>query len=369
MSELYIGMMSGTSLDGIDAVLVDFGENMRLVGTHTIAMPDDLRTCLGELCQNGPDEIERMGRLDVELGELFATAALGVLKSSEHLASEIRAIGSHGQTIRHRPVGSHAFTLQIGDPNVIAERTGISVVADFRRRDMAAGGQGAPLVPAFHAAAFAHATRNRIILNLGGVANITVLPAGQPDKATGFDTGPANLLMDAWSMACRGQAYDAGGEWAASGDVNSRLLARLLTHPFLARAAPKSTGREDFHPDWLRTELDSLPDRVSDADVQATLLELTTESVARAITGLNLAPGDLFLCGGGAQNTALWHRLTSRLPDWSVDSTTTLGLAPSWVEATAFAWLARQRLTGQPGNLPAVTGAAGFRVLGGIYPP
>lgn len=369
MSELYIGMMSGTSLDGIDAVLVDFAEGIRLVGTHTIAMPDGLRARLGELCQNGPDEIERMGRLDIELGELFASAARGVLESSEHQASEIRAIGSHGQTIRHRPDGLHAFTLQIGDPNVIAERTGISVVADFRRRDMAAGGQGAPLVPAFHAAAFAHAARNRVILNLGGVANVTVLPAEQPDRVTGFDTGPANLLMDAWSMACRGQAYDAGGEWAASGDVNPRLLARLLMHPFLTRVAPKSTGREDFNPDWLRTELDALPERVSDVDVQATLLEFTAESVVHAIKGLNLTPGDLFLCGGGAQNTALWHRLASLLPDWSVDSTSALGLAPGWVEATAFAWLARQRMTGQPGNLPAVTGASGFRVLGGLYPP
>jgi len=369
MSELYIGMMSGTSLDGIDAVLVDFAEGVRLIGTHSIPMPAGVRARLIALCQSGPDEIERMGRLDIELGELFATAALGVLASSEHRAAEIRAIGSHGQTIRHRPHGPHAFTLQIGDPNVIAERTGVTVVADFRRRDIAAGGQGAPLVPAFHAAAFSHQKRNRVILNLGGIANITVLPAGQPEAVTGFDTGPANLLMDAWSMACRGQAYDAGGEWASSGDISTHLLNRLLAHPFLARPAPKSTGREEFHPDWLQTELDALSERVSDVDVQATLLEFTTETVARAIEGLNLEAGDLFLCGGGAHNTALWHRLARRLPGWSVDSTSTLGLAPGWVEASAFAWLARQRLQGHPGNLPAVTGTAGYRVLGGIYPP
>lgn len=369
MSELYIGLMSGTSLDGIDAVLVDFADGVRLVGTHTIAMPDDLRARLMALCQSGPEEIERMGRVDSELGELFAAASMGVLHSSEHKAAEVRAIGSHGQTIRHRPYGQHAFTLQIGDPNVIAERTGITVVADFRRRDIAAGGQGAPLVPAFHAAVFGHDVRNRIILNLGGVANITVLPAGQPAAARGFDTGPANLLMDAWSMACRGLAFDAGGEWAASGDVSLPLLNRLLSHPFLGREAPKSTGREEFNLDWLRSELDLLAERVSDVDVQATLLEFTCETVAEAIGTLGLTSGDLFLCGGGALNTALQHRLAQRLPQWALDSTSTLGIAPGWVEATAFAWLARQRMEQRPGNMPAVTGASGYRLLGGIYPP
>lgn len=369
MSDLYIGLMSGTSLDGIDAVLVDFANGIRLVGTHTIPMPDDVRTQLLSLCQSGPEEIEHMGRLDVEMGRLFAAAVQGVLHTSGHAAAQVRAVGSHGQTIRHRPRGKHAFTLQIGDPNVIAERTGITVVADFRRRDIAAGGQGAPLVPAFHAAVFAHSERNRVILNLGGVANITVLPAGQPDMVSGFDTGPANLLMDAWTMACKGLAYDKGGQWAASGKVNRHLLERLMAHPFLARPAPKSTGREEFHLDWLHSELDLLAERVSDADIQATLLEFTATTVAMALESLNLAPGDLFLCGGGAHNTALQVRLQQRLPDWSLDSTSALGLAPGWVEATAFAWLARQRLEHRPGNLPVVTGASGYRVLGGIYPP
>lgn len=369
MRELYIGLMSGTSLDAIDAVLVDFASGVRLVGTHTIPLPAPLRGQLAALCQSGPDEIERMGRLDVEIAELFALAALGVLASSEHTAPEIRAIGSHGQTIRHRPQTTPGFTLQIGDPNVIAERTGIAVVADFRRRDMAAGGQGAPLVPAFHAAVFGHPERNRVILNLGGIANITVLPANNPDAVTGFDTGPANLLMDGWSMACRGQPYDAGGEWGASGDVSMHLLGRLLAHPFLSLPPPKSTGREDFNLEWLRSELDGMAGRLPDADVQATLLELTTESVARAICDLALEPGDLFLCGGGAHNKALCHRLISRLPDWVIASTSSLGLAPGWVEATAFAWLARQRLERQPGNMPAVTGAKGARVLGGLYTP
>lgn len=369
MKELYIGLMSGTSLDAIDAVLVDFSEGVRLVGTHTIPMPAVMREQLTALCQSGPDEIERMGRLDAELGHLFARAAVGVLESSEHSCKDIRAIGSHGQTVRHRPHAAPGFTLQIGDPNVIAEQTGIPVVADFRRRDIAAGGEGAPLVPAFHAAVFGHPDRHRIILNLGGIANITVLPAGGAGQVTGFDTGPANLLMDGWSAACRGLPYDAGGEWASSGDVNDLLLGRLLSHVFLAQEPPKSTGREDFNLNWLLAILDILPVRVSDADVQATLLEFTVESVARAIDGLGMVQGDLFLCGGGAHNTALWHRLAERLPAWHVSSTSALGIAPGWVEATAFAWLACQRINHRPGNLAAVTGAKGSRLLGGLYAP
>lgn len=369
MSELYIGLMSGTSLDAIDAVLVDFSAGVRLLGTHTIPMPAVMREQLTALCQSGPDEIERMGRLDVELGLLFARAARGVLDSSEHSAGDIIAIGSHGQTVRHRPHAAPGFTLQIGDPNVIAEQTGIPVVADFRRRDIAAGGEGAPLVPAFHAAVFGHPQRHRIILNLGGIANITVLPAGASDTVTGFDTGPANLLMDGWSAACRGLPYDAGGEWASSGDVNTPLLGRLLNHVFLTQEPPKSTGREDFNLNWLLAILDTLPGRVSDADVQATLLEFTVESVARAIERLGLPGGDLFLCGGGAHNMALWHRLAERLAAWQVSSTSSLGIAPGWVEATAFAWLACQRINQHPGNLPDVTGARGPRVLGGLYAP
>lgn len=368
MSELYIGLMSGTSMDAIDAALVDFAQGMRLVGTHSIALPDELKARLTELAQPGPDEIERLGRTDVELGRLFAEAVRGVLESSEHHAAEVRAIGSHGQTIRHRPQGHHPFTLQITDPNTIAEVTGITVVADFRRRDMAAGGQGAPLVPAFHASVFGHESHHRVVLNLGGIANITVLPGGHPEKAYGFDTGPANTLMDAWSQLKRGMAYDAGGEWAASGDVQAGLLQKLLSHDYFRRAAPKSTGREDFHLVWLQEQLASLDTQIADVDVQATLLDLTAISVADAIRNTGLAQGELLLCGGGTFNTALWHRLRNLLPDWSLHSTADFGLAPGWVEAAAFAWLARQTLLGLPGNLPAVTGAAGPRILGGIWP-
>lgn len=368
MSELYIGLMSGTSMDAIDAVLVDFSQGIRLAGTYSLPLPDALRERLARLCQSGPDEIDSMGRLDVELGEYFAAAVSGVLKSSEHHAAEIRAIGSHGQTLRHRPQEPHRFTLQIGDGNTIAERAGIAVVADFRRRDMAAGGQGAPLVPAFHAGIFAHPQRHRIVLNLGGIANITLLPAGRPDAVSGFDTGPANILMDAWCRQHKNKPYDSGGEWAASGDVHAGLLAQLMNHPFFTLSPPKSTGREDFHPGWLRQELQTLGQSVAAADVQATLLELTAASIAHAIKTTGMAEGDLLLCGGGAFNSTLWHRLHDLLPAWTLHSTADFGLAPNWVEATAFAWLARQTLLGLPGNLPAVTGAAGLRVLGAVYP-
>jgi anhydro-N-acetylmuramic acid kinase len=368
MKELFIGLMSGTSMDAIDAVLADFSQGARLLGTHSIPLPENLRARLIALAQSGPDEIERLGRTDVELGRLFAATAKGVLASSEHHAAEIRAIGSHGQTIRHRPQGEWPFTLQITDPNTIAEETGIAVVADFRRRDLAAGGQGAPLVPAFHASVFGHEHYHRIILNLGGIANITVLPASRPEQTYGFDTGPANTLMDAWSQHCRQISYDAGGEWAASGDVHQDLLEKLLAHAYFGLPAPKSTGREDFNLSWLQDRLAALNEKVAEEDVQATLLELTARSVADAINATGLGTGEVLLCGGGTFNTALWHRLQDLLPDWQLHSTADFGLAPGWVEATAFAWLARQTLLGLPGNLPAVTGAKGPRILGGIYP-
>lgn len=368
MSELYIGLMSGTSMDAVDAVLVDFSDNTRLEGTYSLPMPVDLRRRLIRLCQQSTDEIEHMGQADGELGELFASAVQELLRNTGRQASEIRAIGSHGQTIRHRPQSRPPFTLQIGNPSIIAERTGITVVCDFRRRDMAAGGEGAPLVPAFHAGLFGHHKVGRVILNLGGIANITVLPAQRSDEIYGFDTGPANILMDAWSQLKQNKAFDAEGKWAASGDTCQDLLTRMLSHPFFSRPAPKSTGREEFNLEWLQSELASLQRPISDADVQATLLELTARSVADAITGSPLQKGELLICGGGVANTALWHRLEELLPAWRLHSTADFGLAPTWVEATAFAWLARQNLLGLPGNLPAVTGASGPRILGAIYP-
>jgi anhydro-N-acetylmuramic acid kinase len=368
MSELYIGLMSGTSMDAIDAALVDFTQGVRLLGTYSLPLPTEIRQRLTMLCQSGPDEIERMGRIDSELGQLFAAATLALLHSSEHHSSQIKAIGSHGQTIRHRPLSQPPFTLQIGDPNVIAERTGITVVADFRRRDMAAGGQGAPLVPAFHASVFSSPQRHRIVLNLGGIANITIIPAGRPEATFGFDTGPANTLMDSWCLHRKGEPFDKGGEWAASGDIDPALLERLLSHPYFSRLAPKSTGREDFHLPWLQEAIAAEHRSISDENIQATLLELTAHSIAAAIANTGLGQGELLLCGGGINNTALQHRLQALLPSWSLHSTADFGLAPSWVEATAFAWLARQTLLGLPGNLASVTGAVGPRILGGIYP-
>lgn len=368
MNELYIGLMSGTSMDAIDGVLVDFSQGIHLLGTHSAPIPEALRQAIASLCLPGDDEIERMGRVDAALGETFASVAQALLDSSGHHAGSVRAIGSHGQTIRHRPHAQPPFTLQIADPHRIAERTGIAVVADFRRRDVAAGGQGAPLVPAFHAGVFGGAACHRVILNLGGIANITVLPAGEPDGIRGHDTGPANILMDAWCRLHRDQPYDAGGEWAASGDVVPGLLQQLLGHPYLHRAAPKSTGREDFNLDWLRGQLNGLGAAPEPADVQATLLELTARSVADGVRATGLGGGELLLCGGGAFNERLWSRLAALLPEWTLRSTAEFGLAPTWVEATAFAWLARQTLLGLPGNLPGVTGARGPRVLGSIHP-
>lgn len=368
MSELYIGLMSGTSMDAIDGVLVDFSNGLRLLGSHSAPLPEALRAEIAALCLPGNDEIERMGRLDAELGRRFAAVALATLETAGVTPASVRAIGSHGQTIRHRPAVEPPFTLQIADPNTIAEHTGITVVADFRRRDMAAGGQGAPLVPAFHASLFGNTGKDRIVLNLGGIANVTLLPASHPEAVRGHDTGPANILMDAWCLAQRSLPYDAGGEWAASGRVHADLLGRLLAWPYFHRPAPKSTGREEFSLEWLRGQLDALAAEVAAEDVQATLLELTARTVADGVRTSGMAGGELLVCGGGAFNDRLWQRLQALLPGWELRSTADFGLAPTWVEATAFAWLARQALAGLPGNLPAVTGAAGPRVLGSIHP-
>ncbi len=366
MDEIYLGLMSGTSLDAVDAVAVTFQPALRLLGTHTLALPTALRQDILTLTQPNENEIERLGRVDVLLGRLFADCANQLLAKINISPIRVKAIGSHGQTIRHRPLADVPFTLQITDPNVIAEITGITVVADFRRRDVAAGGQGAPLVPAFHAAMLKHPSINRVILNLGGMANITVLPADSALAAYGYDTGPANVLMDAWCQRIKGQAFDADGAWASSGQPIVELLNELLAHPFFAKEAPKSTGREDFHLDWLLTTLHA-HEQLSPTDVQATLLELTAQSIADAIHKTGFAQGELWLCGGGAYNKRLWQALSQKLPNFALHSTNEAGIAPTWVEASAFAWLAQQTIHGLSGNVPAVTGAAGERLLGGIY--
>ncbi|KTG17016.1 hypothetical protein AUR63_00370 [Guyparkeria sp. XI15] len=369
--------MTGTSIDGLDLCLCDFASSPRLVAHHQQPLDEPLATTLRQLARGdtaGPqpapahDAIDRLGIADRQLAEAVAAGVEQLLAAAGVAAADVHAIGSHGQTVRHRPNwGAATFTLQLGDPSRIAELTGITVAADFRRRDIAAGGQGAPLAPPAHAALFPPDDAGRIVINLGGIANASILQAGA--EPLGFDTGPANTLMDAWHAHHRHEPFDRDGRWAASGRVNLSLLEALLDDPFFAADAPKSTGPEHFHLDWLRTrggpQLNVLPPE----DVQATLLELTVESIAGAIAPwLEDRPEmPVTLCGGGAYNQQLVARLRERLGT-SVDSSAALGIAPECVEGAAFAWLARQLLSGKPGNAPAVTGAAGPRVLGGIYP-
>jgi anhydro-N-acetylmuramic acid kinase len=366
--EIYLGLMSGTSLDAVDAVAVSFTPQLTLHGSFSLPLSEDIRQDILALCLPGKDEIDRMGQLDRRLGRLFADAVNHLLADAAIDRLSVRAIGSHGQTLRHRPGLALPFSLQIADPNTIAELTGITVVADFRRRDIAAGGQGAPLVPAFHQALFRSVFTDRVILNLGGIANITLLPRGAEGLVRGYDTGPANMLLDGWCKRHRGTAYDHGGEWGLTGQVHTALLAQLFAHPYFARPAPKSTGREEFNLPWLDNVLDTWKIPFAAADVQATLTELTAQSIANAIRHEGFDNAELWVCGGGAYNKGLMQRLAHHLPRMRIGSTAEQGLSPTWVEATAFAWLARQTIMGLSGNAPEVTGARGERILGGIYP-
>ena len=397
---LYIGMMSGTSLDGMDAVLCQFdGEEniqqpLRLLASISQDFPPRLREVLLALCQpNGvqeltstmgepSSELDWFGWASKEYAEFASDVVNNLLQQSNTDVESVLAIGCHGQTVRHRP--QMGFSLQLLDANIIAERTGISVVSDFRRRDMAVGGQGAPLVPAFHQALFATSDSTRVLLNLGGIANITVLPVNDSSinantavvnnsSVIGYDTGPANLLLDAWTALHTDKDYDAGGAWAQSGQVVEPLLNQLIEHPFFARTYPKSTGREDFNLAWLQSELQKFDQasahiRYSSADVQATLTELTAMSASMQINMFIKANenSSVYVCGGGALNDYLMTRLQAHLPHCKVETTASLGLNPAWVEAVAFAWLARQTLMGETGNLPAVTGASKGVVLGQV---
>lgn len=364
-ARLYLGLISGTSADGIDAALVHFGPAPEVIAARTFAYPDTLRAQTLALARaDASMSLAAYGHLDAAIGANFADAARGLLRAAGIAAGAVTAIGAHGQTVCHQPHGPQPFSLQLGDPNVIAERTGITTVADFRRADIAAGGEGAPLLPALHAAVLADAAAPRAILNLGGIANLTLLVPGEPVR--GFDTGPANCLLDAWSQARRGTARDEGGAWAASGHADAALLRRLLADPYFGAAPPKSTGREYFHLDWLAARMTPGLDA---ADVQATLLQLTARSIADALRASAPAVRELYACGGGVHNPALMGALRAALPGTRVATTATLGLDPDFIEAVGFAWLARARLAGAAGNLPAVTGARGPRVLGGIYAP
>lgn len=373
MTAIYIGVMTGTSMDGVDFVAASF-DPLYLHATLTLPFDPELRDELMALTLPDDNEIDRMGKADVALATMIGHGINTLIEKNHLDRSQIKAIGSHGQTIRHRP--EHGFTLQIGDPNIITEITQIPVISDFRRRDMAAGGQGAPLVPAFHQAVFQHPTIHRVILNLGGIANVSLLPAGNPNGVSGFDTGPANILMDAWCERYTGHPFDEKGNWAAYGQPIRGLLERLQAHAFFSKEPPKSTGREDFNLDWLDDQLadwrnDELEyQELEDTpeNVQATLLKLTTRAIKKAIYRSDLDTGEVYVCGGGAYNSHLLEQLRWRLRKhhWSVQSTSVLGLSPTWVEATAFAWLAMRFMHQQAGNLPSVTGAEGFRILGSI---
>ncbi len=360
--ELFVGLMSGTSLDGVDAALVEFlSPAPALIGTVYLPFPDPLKSVLHALQAPGPNELDRAARAGNELSHLYAEAVLALLGQAGVAPAGIRACGCHGQTVRHRP--DAGYTVQIGNPALLAELTGIRVVADFRSRDIAAGGQGAPLVPAFHAAAFGAGTRHRVIVNVGGIANLSDLPAH--GEVTGFDTGPGNVLLDLWIQRHLGEQHDKAGAWARSGNVLTQVLEAMLAEPYFARLPPKSCGRDLFNAAWL--EKFALR-RAATEDVQATLAELSASSIAAAVRRHCAQAEELYVCGGGAHNLDLLERLRRGLPECRINTTAALGIDPDWVEAIAFAWLARQTLEGRPGNLPAVTGARGARTLGAIYP-
>lgn len=365
-ADYYIGVMSGTSLDAIDVALVDFSQKpaSRLVFAMNHPLPEILRHDILTLCHRGADELHRMATLDRQLGQLFADAVNALLEQTGLNATQITAIGSHGQTVRHAPAGSYGYSWQIGDPNTIALATGITTVADFRRMDVAAGGEGAPLVPAFHDQVLRCNDKTRVVANIGGISNLTLLAPGQ--ITTGFDTGPGNILLDAWILQQRGLNFDAGGLWAASGELHHPLLERMMADPYLQQPAPKSTGRERFHSEWLQQHLDALPS-YAPADVQRTLLEFTARSLCLGIEQFNQPVDEVLLCGGGARNDLLLQRIRDLLPASSVTTTDSLGVAADWLEAYAFAWLAKQRLQHEPANCPEVTGAQQSCILGGVY--
>lgn len=355
-------------MDGIDAALARLADGaVELIAGHTTPYPHDLHERLVYAIDNPRDlGVDRLGDLDARLGEAFAAATLALLADAGVGPGEVRAIGSHGQTVRHRADQKPPFTLQLADPNIIVARTGITTVADFRRRDLALGGEGAPLAPAFHGAMFGIPGETRTVVNLGGIANITVL--GADGAIIGFDTGPANGLMDAWISQHRGEPYDDRGRWAASGKVDNDLLSRLSADPFFARVPPKSTGREYFNLPWLTAHLMAIPRAPAPEDVQATLSELTAATVADAIKPQAPDATLCLACGGGAYNTDLMKRLARRLDGVRVTTTDAVGPAPEWVESAGFAWLASRTLAGLPGNVPAVTGASRETVLGAIFP-
>lgn len=353
-------------MDALDAVLVDLaGETPRLKASLTRPLPSELRQQLLALTTAAENEIERSAQADRRLGEFSADTVKRLLAGAGIKPAQVQAIGSHGQTIRHAPDADPSYTVQIGDGNTIAQQTGITTVTDFRRRDMVVGGQGAPLVPAFHSALYRRPDQTRVIVNIGGMANISILPGDASQPISGFDTGPGNILMDSWCQARKNRPYDEQGQWAASGTLDAPLLGMLAADPYFRLPPPKSTGREYFNIDWL---LPHLADDHADEDVQATLCELTALTLANAIVQYSPTPREVIVCGGGAYNTHLMQRLGANLPGINIESSAATGVEPRWIEAMAFAWLAQQTTRHLAGNLPAVTGASESVILGAIYP-
>jgi len=361
--------MSGTSMDGVDVVLVEFKQDdtLNFLDSLSYPIPEKLRYQLIEMIK--PDwrgSFLDIGTLHQSLGKLFADATLQLLLQTNFNKSQITAIGSHGQTLWHQPQGEFPFSLQLGDANLIAEITGIQTVADFRGRDIAAGGQGAPLVPAFHQKMLSSPDKFRVILNIGGISNITILPTEASKlSVSGFDTGPGNALLDAWIKNTKQKKYDKGGGWASTGKVQAKILEQLSKEPYFSLPAPKSTGKELFNLNWLRQQLGAKYEQIKPVDLQATLCELTAKSIADNIPEIC---DELYICGGGIHNKYLIQQLKKYLPNIIVSSTQALGIDPDWMEAMAFAWLAKQTIEGSPSNLPEVTGAKGSRILGAIYP-
>lgn len=368
MAELFIGLMSGTSFDGIDAALVSFSDSenkIQLLGTHLYPMPDTIKQQLLQLSQHDLHDLAQVCRLDVELALLFADAVNQLLEKNHLTAADIAAVGSHGQTLRHFPHQPYPYTLQIGDPHVIAINTDITVVADFRRRDIALGGQGAPLAPLFHQAFMQSPRENRAIVNIGGFANVTFLPAENNAPVKGFDTGPGNILLDAWAMQHLHQPYDTKGEFARKGRIHPDLLTALLSVPFFSKKPPKSTGRDEFNLDWLNAYL--IKFNLSAQDVQATLCELTAHSIMQHIKQYAPQTQAIYICGGGVDNDFLMERLQSHAGNIKVSSTAVLDIDPHWIEAMLMAFLARQRLHHQKLNLCDITGSCKAHQVGTVY--
>lgn len=369
MDNYYVGLMSGTSLDAIDAVLVRIEDKggIEVISLINTPYPDRVSAQLREMIAGNAESLHELCTLDTELGEIYASVSLDLISKSGFKAEDIRAIGCHGQTVRHQPEGKYPYSLQIGNPSVIAEVSGITTVANFRAHDIAAGGQGAPLVPAFHRAVFSDSDSQRVIVNIGGIANITLLPRiNSKEAVTGYDTGPGNCLLDAWCLSCQGIAFDENGSWASGGKVDKKLLDALLADSYFSKSPPKSTGTEYFNLEWIE-KIYPIVAKTKAEDVQATLAELTAHTIALAIIREGYDSNEIYLCGGGVHNSDLTQRIQRHLSTANIFTTEKLGLDPDFVEATAFAWLAWRTINRKTGNLPSVTGARHPVILGGIF--